>query len=208
MKKGLKTIAWVLMSLTGVGLLGAAVVTVVVERESRYTSESLGGAGPRRALILYHPSRDAHFSEEISAALAEGFKSAGLRVDRATLTRETPSSPAGYDVIAVVSNTFWSMPDLPTLRYLKRARWEGVLVVGLICGSGSTDQSERILAERLRLTGARLLGTHSYWIMRPNDESRMQEPNRQVARDLARQFGSETGRSNLAGNGKELSYVP
>jgi hypothetical protein len=158
MKKGLRRIAWVFASLLGVGLLGAVVVTVVVERESRYVSESLGGEGPRRALILYHPSRDAHFSEEISAAVAEGLKSAGLQVDRATLTHETPTDPVGYDVIAVVSNTFWSTPDLPTLRYLKRAKWDGVPVVGLICGSGSTDRSERILAERLRLTARTCLG--------------------------------------------------
>jgi hypothetical protein len=190
-----RTLKWTLGSVLGAIALGGAIVTIVVEREAKYVLEPLGGAGPARALVLYHPSRDAHFSEEISLAFAEGLKAAGFAVDRATLTKQTPARPDQYALIAVVSNTFWATPDLPTLRYLKRARLDGMSVAGLICGSGSTTRSERMLADRLQRAGATVLGTHPYWIMRPNDEARMNESNRAVARDLAQRFGREVGES-------------
>jgi hypothetical protein len=189
----MRVIVWVLVSLFALIVMSGIVVTVVVERESSYQLETLGGDGPTRALVLYHPSRDAHFSEEISLAFAEGLKDAGLLVDRATMTKQTPTRPHGYALVAVVSNTFWSTPDLPTLRYLKRSDLSGLPAVGLICGSGSTARSQQILGATLSNAGATMLGTRSFWIMRPNDEARMSEPNRAVAQDMARNFGSEIG---------------
>ena len=58
-------------------------------------------------------------------------------------------------------------------------------------GAGSTERSEKILDEALHRTNATVLATRSFWTMRPNDESRVKEPNRDVAQDLARRFGVE-----------------
>ena len=104
-------------------LSGLIVVSVIVEIEGDYTLQVLGGAGKVRALILFHPSRDAHFSDDLSIALADGLKVAGFAMERATLTSKTPAEPKGYALIGVVSNTFYSTPDLPTLRYLEKQIW-------------------------------------------------------------------------------------
>lgn len=178
------------------------VVSVTVEIEGDYTLQVLGGAGKVRALILFHPSRDAHFSDDLSIALADGLKAAGFAVERATLTSKTPAEPKGYALIGVVSNTFYSTPDLPTLRYLDRARLEGIPVVGLIGGAGSTGRSQRILDEALRKTGANVIRTRSFWLWRPNDESRLNEPNRDVALQLAKQFGLDSQKTVLAAETK------
>jgi hypothetical protein len=172
-------------------IVAAIGITVFVEHEAAYRLENLGGAGPARALILYHPSRDAHFSDDLSLALASGLKASGFAVDRATLTDETPPRPAGYALIAVVSNTFWATPDWPTLQYLKRARLTGIPVIGLMGGAGSTARAQRLLEQSLHTSGASVIGTRSFWISKPNDESRTQEPNRQVAMAMASQFGAE-----------------
>src|SRR5689334_5239258 len=97
-----KAAGWTVGSILAVIALGAAIVTIVVEREAKYVLEPLGGTGPARALVLYHPSRDAHFSEEISLAFAKGLEAAGFAVDRATLTKQTPARPDQYAVIAIV----------------------------------------------------------------------------------------------------------
>jgi hypothetical protein len=107
-----------------------AAVSVAVEMEGAYVLEDLGGAGPVKALVLYHPSRDARFSDDLSFALAQGLKDAGFKVERATLTRSTPPRPTGYTFIGVVSNTYYWTPDLPTLHYLQRARLDGISVLG------------------------------------------------------------------------------
>ncbi len=170
--------------------MGLLVLGVVVEREGPYVFETLGpGAGPGRALVLYHPSRDAHFSDDLSLALAQGLMQAGLAVDRATLTANTPAHPAGYAIVGVVSNTYYWTPDLPTLRYLRRAQFDSALVVGLIGGAGATGRSQQMLDLALRTSGATVLTTKAFWLWRPNDETRMDEPNRAVALDLARRLG-------------------
>jgi flavorubredoxin len=183
-------------------LLGLVVITFVVESEAEYKLETLSGEGNARALILFHPSRDAHFSDELSLALADGLKSAGFSVQRATLTHNTPDAPKEYALIAVVSNTYWWTPDLPTLRYLAHAKLNDAHTIGLIGGTGATGRSQRMLEEALRKTGANVLQTRTYWLFRPNDEARMTEPNREVAQQLAKQFGVDSGNSVLALNKK------
>lgn len=173
------------------------VESVIVQVEAGYAHEQLGGCGPARALVLYHPSRDARFGDDLSLAVARGFQDAHLSVDRATMTGDTPPSPAGYAIIAVVSNTYYWTPDRPTLRYLRRARLEGTPVIGLMAGAGSTGRAERILEEALRATGAQAVETRSFWLLRPNDESRPHESNRALATDLAQSFAAEAAHKLL-----------
>ena len=179
----------ILLTVVVLLLAGAAVGTVFIEREAAYTLESAGGTGESKALILYHPSRDAHFSDDLSLAIAEGLKAAGYSVDRATLTGVTPDQPNGYRLLVVVSNTFFWTPDLPTLRYLKRARLNQIPTVGVIAGAGSTDRSQRMLEQSLADGGARVIAMRAFWTAKPNDAKRMTEPNRNVALQLARELG-------------------
>lgn len=177
------------LALLAVALVGGSIVTIVVEREAAYRIEPIAAAGRLgSALVLYHPSRDAHFSDDLSLAVARGLGEAGWRVDRETLTSETPGQPREYQLVIVVSNTYFQMPDRPTLRWLARAKLDGIPTIGMIGGLGATGRSERVLGEALRATGAQVLGTQSYWIMRPNDERRLKEPNRRVALDRAAAF--------------------
>jgi hypothetical protein len=184
-------------------LAGVVIVTVIAERESAYTLQAMGGTGELKALILYHPSRDAHFTDDLSTALAYGLTEAAFTVDRATLTRQTPGTPSGYALVLVVSNTFYWTPDLPTLRYLKRARLEGIATVGIIAGGGATTRSQQVLERYLLNSGARVIAMRSFWIARPNDASRMSEPNRVVALDLARTLGVSVGKTVAAARAPE-----
>jgi hypothetical protein len=174
-------------------IAGWGAISFVVQLEGPYRQEEIGSAAhPRgKALILYHPSRDAHFAEDLSSAVAQGLVDGGYAVTLETMTSRTPARPEGFDIVAVVSNTYYGAPDLPTTRYLKRARFDGMLALGLMGGAGSTDRSQKILDEALHRTNATVLATRSFWTMRPNDESRMKEPNRDVATDLARQFARQ-----------------
>jgi hypothetical protein len=181
------------LGIAGAAIVALGVVSVWVERESDYTLGRLGGAGEARALVLYHPSRDAHFSDELSLAVARGFLKAGLAVDRATTTSATPDRPTGYAVVAVIGNTYYWTPDLPTQRYLRRARFDGLPVLGIMGGAGATGRSERMLDEALRRAGGSIVATRSYWLLRPNDEARIDEPNRARALQNAEALALEVG---------------
>lgn len=186
--------------LAGASLLlcGLAVVTIVVEREADYTLQALGGEGEPKALILYHPSRDAHFTDELAIAVAQGLKAAGYSVDLATMTGMTPDQPKGYRLLVVVSNTYFWTPDLPTLRYLKRARLDHLPTLGVIAGAGATGRSQQVLERALSDSGAAVIGMRAFWTARPNDEHRLTEPNRAVALQLARQLGVAAAAAELA----------
>jgi hypothetical protein len=133
----------------------------------------------------------------LSISVAQGLKNLGYSVERATMAKMTSTDLSDYAFVAVVSNTFWGTPDLPTLHYLARARLKGIPTIGLMCGAGSTDKSQKKLEEALRRTGASPVQTQSYWTKRPNDEKQMEAPNRVVAQQMAQQFAVEAGRSAL-----------
>ena len=176
------------------GLIALVVaISIAVQIEAEYVHDILSEEGAEAALVLYHPSRDAGFSDDLSLALAHGLAEAGLTVHRSTVTRQTPTRPDAYALIAVVSNTYYWTPDLPTLRFLRRAQLQGMSTLGLIGGAGSTARAERLLAEGLDGTGGDLIETRSFWLLRPNDESRLDEPNRKVALDQARALGRRVG---------------
>jgi hypothetical protein len=122
------------------------------------------------------------------------------------MTAETPVDPRDYAYVAVESNTFWGMPDRPTLNYLARARLNGIHTIGLMCGAKSTDKSQRKLEEALRKTGASPIQTRSYWTKRLNDEKRLKEANRMVAQQMALQFATEACRVAL--QGRQLGSGP
>ena len=49
----------------------------------------------------------------------------------------------------------------------------------------------RLLEEVLNLRRAQLVDSRTFWLLRPNDESRMEESNVEVARDLVREWAGD-----------------
>ena len=206
----------VMLVLVVAAVLVLLVLTLVVQTGSAYRLRPLGGTGDVRALVLVHPSRDSGFSDELAQAVARGLIEAGLRVDLATLTDATPARPQGYALLVVVSNTYWWAPDRPTRRYLARARWNGLPAIGLMAGAGATQRSQRLLDRALNATGARVVTVEPFWIWRPKDEQRTDQPNRAVAADRARRLGaagaamvlSPQAALALADRGRPVHTVP
>jgi hypothetical protein len=183
-----RVVVWV-----GVGCLSLLVgawlaLSIAVQLEGPLVEDTVGDGKQGRALVLFHPSRDARFADDLATAVSDGFRSTGLRVTRASLTGSTMSTPEGFTIIAVVSNTYYWAPDLPTRHYLRRATLKAPVVLGVMGGAGSTGRSERLLREALAGAGRGEVRARSFWLWRPNDKQRMNEPNRDVALDLARQF--------------------
>lgn len=183
----LKWILLVMLLLAFATLVG---ILLWLQTEATFRKE-IGQPAGKRALILYHPSRDANFSDELTQAMRAAFQGAGLAADRWTITRETPATPNGYEIIAIVSNTFFGAPDWPTVRYLKRARFDGQMVIAIMAGSGSTERAERTLRKLLDHTGANSIKVRSLWTMRPNQPGFDGPRNRQLALRFAREFARE-----------------
>jgi len=176
---------WIVLALVAVALVGLLAVTLWVQREEPFRKDMLAQGERGRGLILYHPSRDAHFSDDLTLALARGFAGAGFSAERWTMSAAAPARPEGFAVVAVVSNTFYGRPDWPTMRYLARADLKGLPAVAIMAGSGATAGAEARLRQAVTTSGARLQAARSLWIARPNDETRMKADNRAVAGEIA-----------------------
>jgi hypothetical protein len=190
-------IALTLIVVLAVVLIGIVGVTAWVQAEAPFRKDRLVNAGHAKALILYHPSRDAHFSDGISMALARGFEEADFEVERWTMTRQTPARPQGFDVIAIVSNTFFWAPDWPTQRYLARADLSGENVIAVLGGGGHTERAQVAFARDIGNSGARLLSIRALWTSRANEPGVNPAGNRQLAMQIAHRLARDAGRQAL-----------
>ncbi len=55
-----------------------------------------------------------------------------------------------------------------------------------------------ILEQKILKQQAKLINSVSYWLLRPNDESRLDESNVEVAKDMAHTLGKQTAKALLA----------
>lgn len=191
---------WIVLGIVVIVIVAVVAITIYVEREAPFEQDRLAEGTAGKALILYHPSRDAHFSDELTNSLARGFADRNMAVERWTMTRKTLPRPEGFAVIAVVSNTFYQAPDWPTTRYLARAEFRDIPVIAIMAGSGSTDRAQLTLGNAIERTGARVLAVRSLWIMRPNEPGQPTADNRQAAMMIARQLAADAAGQAVAAN--------
>lgn len=149
-----------------------------------------------RALVLYNPDPIYDLDRQVGEAFASTLNARGWEVRLVSLAQagEGPDTP--FDLYVFIANTYNWAPDRPTLRYIREASWlSGKPVVAITLGSGSTTRSKRLLEEAMQVQGARVLVSETYWLLRPNDESRMEESNVQVAVEKAEQLALKTATS-------------
>lgn len=192
-----KWLIFTLLALLVIAVLCIIGITVWVQGEAPFRKERLGGPGRAKALILYHPSRDAHFSDDLTMALAHGFEASGFSVERWTMTSHTPTRPRGFAVIALVSNTFFWAPDWPTRDYLDRADLGGQNLVAILAGGGNTRRAQMTLIRDIQDSGAHLLTVRELWTSRPNGSGGTSGTNREQAMVIARQIAEHTGQQVL-----------
>lgn len=188
---------WIIVAAILLVLLFAVGITFWVQAEAPFERETLVRTGRAKVLILYHPSRDANFADDLTESLSRGFAEDGLAVERWTITSKTPRRPEGFALIAIVSNTFFGAPDWPTQRYLDSAQLGGQDVIALIGGSGNTDRAEATLGKAISRTGARLILIRSLWTSRLNRGELNRGNHRQGAMQIARRTARDTGRAIL-----------
>ena len=186
---------WIKISLRVLGtlLLVWGGLTLWVEQERPAPVEEFqANAAAGRALVLYNPDPIYDLDRQVAMAFASTLNGQGWEVSVAYPGGVGEGPDTGYELCVFIANTYNWAPDRPTLRYIRKAAWlEGKPVVAITLGSGSTTRSKRLLEAALREKGTRLLASETYWLLRPNDESRMEEPNVQVALEKTRRLALE-----------------
>lgn len=167
------------------------VLTIWVERTAQASMRSIGDApsGPR-ALIVYDPDPIYDLDAQVCRAFAEGLAERGFQSTVATVAAATDGS---FDLHVFCANTYNWRPDRAVTGFIEELDLVGKPVVAITLGAGSTEISQRLLEEIIKGKHAELLGSRSFWIMRPNDEARTEESNIAVAVSMAREWGRSLG---------------
>jgi flavorubredoxin len=194
MKRFFRVLAWILGPILFIWL----VMTLWVQQGRpvaswSVTPEEVG----KRALILYNPDPIYNLDAQLARAFSEGLEKSGWASTVTSYETVSDSVAPRYDLYVIIANTYNWAPDWPTRHFIERTRWlQGSSVVALTLGSGATERSMKLLEEVLNSQGVKLVDSRTFWLLRPNDESRMEESNVKVARDLVREWAENlaTGR--------------
>lgn len=196
---------WIKRSLWGTVafLVVWAILTIWAEQPRIAPGMDFGPADSRlHAWVVYNPDPFYNLDRQVCEAFASAMAGAGWHVRVRTLADSPTDFRSGTDLFAVCANTYNWAPDRPSLRFIADAvGLEGKPAVAITLGSGSTSRSKRLLESALSQKKARVLLSETYWLMRPNDEARMEDPNVEVACDKARELGTRTAALMQAAKG-------
>lgn len=151
-------------------------------------------SAPKKALIVYNPDPIYDLDAQVCRDFAEGLNQHGFSVKIAT-AQLAQEEPTDYELYVFCANTYNWAPDWQIKNFItEHPNLEDELVVAITLGSGDTNRSQRKLEETIQSKNAILLDSRSYWLLKPNDESRMEERNTEVAKDLVHKWGESIGK--------------
>lgn len=183
--------------ITGSLVLGIAIfwtlLTIWAERTGPKRSWELGNQPSRiNVLIVYDPDPFYNLDEQVSRSFGQALANQGLAVRVATVAAANEFKDQPVDLYVFCANTYNWRPDWAVSNFIEQqAALANKPVVAITLGSGSTDASQKALEKLIRDRKGILLDSRSLWLSRPNDESRLNESNTQVAVSMAHKWGEK-----------------
>ena len=197
-KKFIMIMLWVILGI----LLLWWLLTLFVQQKGPYFNHSFGNIEwTSRALIVYDGDPIYNLDERVCTSFAKGLVVNGMGAQVVSVQALQDVSHERFDLLVFCANTYNWAPDRAVTKVIKQMDIEGRRVVAIVVGSGSTKRAKRLFEETIIEEGGQLLSTETYWLLRPNDESRLQESNVLVAEEMAFEAASNIAKSlNLVQN--------
>jgi flavorubredoxin len=166
-------------------------LTVWVEIPGKENTVNLGSkTDSMKVLIVYDPDPIYNLDERVCRGIAKGLNENHIQVVLATAKAAKKLNLQHFESLVICANTYNWAPDKAVVTFIKES---GMIsnkdVVAVTVGSGSTAEARQKLEKSLNAAGANIILSKEWWLMRPNDESRMEEKNVDVAVDQAYHTG-------------------
>ncbi len=197
MKRILKIVGSILLVVAVVwGLL-----TLWVEAEGPAKSRVLGNSASRtKVLIVYDPDPFYNLDEKVCESFGNVLAKKDLFVKIATVAAFSgvaPNDPSigHYDLYLFCANTYNWRPDWAVRGFIESAPIEQKPVVAITLGTGSTAAAQRSLEKIITNKGGQLIDSRSFWLVRPNDENRLEGSNVAICLDQVTTWASAIGDS-------------
>jgi hypothetical protein len=175
-------------------IVGWTALTIYVEtagpsREWILQSES----STRNAIVVFDPDPFYNLDEQICISFGKALSENGFKVQVATVAAAKQFKSTEIDVIVYCANTYNWRPDWAITNYIHNSEelYTGKKCVAVTLGAGSTESSQKHFEQVITNAGGKLIGSYSLWLWRPNDETKMESPNVEVAVAMAYDWGKQ-----------------
>lgn len=183
MKRALKISLYTLIALSVVWIG----LTLWVQRPGAAMRYQLNETRQRQVWIIYDPDPIYDLDRQLAEACAKAWAQYPWRVTVATVAA-LPDHTEEAEVFVFLANTYNWRPDWAVTDAIDRCALTGKKCFALALGAGSTEEAEEHLIKKLTASGAEVLGAKSFWVLRPNDEQRLEEDNTRVACEVAHRW--------------------
>lgn len=173
--------------------LGWIALTFYVERTGPSKEWVLGKESERQVLIVYDPDPFYNLDEKVCMAFAKAMTEHEINVRVASVAAAQRLNHQTFDALIYCANTYNWRPDWSITGYIEdhNISENSIPVVAITLGAGSTQSSQQYFEKTIINSGGKLMASYSLWLWRPNDETRMKEPNVEVAVTMAYDWGKQ-----------------
>lgn len=146
-----------------------------------------------KALIVYNPDPIYNLDEQVCKAIADELKDHKINATVVTNKRINEVSDQDFDIFFFCANTYNFAPDRGIRSAIKKIkRQPSTPTVAITLGAGTTRGAQKRFERFLAKHDYNVVESETYWLLRPNDEGRMEEPNALVATDQARALAKKS----------------
>lgn len=187
MKNGLKISVFILSGILAVWIL----LTFWAEAKGPAKSTQMGNAENMfNVLIVYDSDPIYNLDEQVCLRFGKTLAAAGIGVKVATVAAVDTDS-LDFDAYVFCANTYNWRPDWAVTGLIQKAPIANKPVIAITLGSGSTRDSQKALERLIAEKKGTLRASKSFWLLRPNDESRMEESNVQVTLSMVEAWAGQ-----------------
>lgn len=179
--------------ITGIFIFVWGVLTLIVEIRGAANRTVFGAENNlSTALIVYDPDPFYNLDEQVCTSFAQGLAEKSWKAEVVTVAALENLNINNFDLHVFCANTYNWAPDRAISNYIKKSNdLKGKHVAAITLGSGSTARSKRIFEDILKQQEVHLIASKTFWLLKPNDESRTKESNVEVAKEMSKNFGME-----------------
>jgi hypothetical protein len=186
MKKFFRKALYVMLAVVAVWII----LTIWAEAEGGAKQWSYGSnAAPQKILIVYDPDPFYNLDEQVCKAFGEQLSIKDVHVTIATVAAASKMESREFNGYVFCANTYNWQPDWAISSFIKNHQYlKNKPVVAITLGAGSTRASQKKLEHIILQKQVNLIGSRSFWLLKPNDESKMKESNVKVATAMVKEW--------------------
>lgn len=168
-------------------------LTIWVELKGPKKSWTMGEASnTKKVLIVYDPDPIYNLDEQVCKSFGQALAESGMQVQIKTISAAEQINTFDYNLYVFCANTYNWEPDWAISEFIEHVvPIDSKPVVAITLGSGSTSASQEALEKIIKKRNGKIIGSRSFWLLKPNDESRMKESNVDVSVSMVYNWAKE-----------------